>query len=53
MSFVATNDRVYNDAFRTFTFSMLQSVSFTYQLPYDPKKSGCSIEKVNVRNASL
>ena len=30
-----TNNRVYNDAFRTFTFAMQQSVSFTYQLPYD------------------
>ena len=33
-----TNNRVYNDAFRTFTLSMQQNVSFTYQLPYDPKK---------------
>jgi hypothetical protein len=33
--FGVTNNRVYNDAFRTFTFSMRQSVSFTYQLPYD------------------
>ena len=30
MSFVATNNRVYNDAFRTFTFSMQQSVSFLH-----------------------
>jgi hypothetical protein len=29
--FDATNNRVYNDAFRTFTFSMQQSVSFTWQ----------------------
>ena len=29
--FGVTNNRVYNDAFRTFTLSMQQSVSFTYQ----------------------
>ena len=33
--FGVTNNRVYNDAFRTFTFSMQQSESYTYQLPYD------------------
>jgi hypothetical protein len=33
--FGVTNNRVYNDAFRTFTFSMQKSVSYTYQLPYD------------------
>ena len=32
--FGVTNNRVYNDAFRTFTFSMQQSVSFTW-----PKKN--------------
>ena len=33
--FGVINNRVYNDdAFRTFTFSMQQSVSFTYQLPW-------------------
>ena len=34
-SFLAWLITVYNDAFRTFTFSMQQSVSLTYQLPYD------------------
>ena len=29
--FGVTNNRVYNDVFHTFTFSMQQSVSFTYQ----------------------
>jgi hypothetical protein len=29
--FGVTNNRVYNDAFRTFTFSKQQSVSFTYK----------------------
>jgi hypothetical protein len=40
LAWLITVNRVYIDAFRTFTFSMQQSVSFTYQLQYHQKKSG-------------
>ena len=44
-----TNNRVYDDAFRTFTFSMQQSVSFTHQhvtTLWQKKKSAALFTKI-------